>query len=270
MTTTTTLAQLSTGIGLRYVEQGTGPEAILLLHGWPDSWYSYRPILDGLAAHHRVFAIDQRGFGESDRPASGYAIDDYAADAAAFLDAVGVEAATIVGHSMGSFVARRVAQLHPGRVRRLVLIGAAVSADNAVLREVADAIRDLPDPVPADFAREFAAGTLHAPIAESLFDGLVAECRKAPAHVWRAAFAGLLAFEDMPELGRIAIPTLVVGGVHDALFSVAEQRAVAAAIPGARLMLYPDAGHCPNWEYPDRVAADIDSFVRGSDVDGHR
>jgi pimeloyl-ACP methyl ester carboxylesterase len=270
MTTTITRARLRTGIRLRYVEQGSGPETILLLHGWPDSWYSYRPILDGLAARHRVFAIDQRGFGESDRPASGYAIDDYAADAAAFLDAVGVDAATVVGHSMGSFVARRVAQLHPGRVHRLVLIGAAMRADNAVLREVADAVRDLPDPVPADFAREFAAGTLHAPIPQSFFDGLVAECRKAPAHVWRAALAGLLALDDTPELGRITAPTLVVGGVHDALFSVAEQRAVAAAIPDARLTLYPDAGHCPNWEYPDRVAADIDSFVRGSDVDGHR
>lgn len=270
MQITVAQARLSTGVGLRYVEQGTGPETILLLHGWPDSWYSYSPVLSGLAARGRVFAIDQRGFGESDRPASGYAIDDFAADAAAFLDAVGVEAAAVVGHSMGSFVARRVAQLHPGRVRRLVLIGAAVSADNPVLREVADAVRDLPDLVPADFAREFAASTLHAPIPEPFFDGLVAECRKAPAHVWRAALAGLLAFDDRSKLGSIAVPTLVVGGVHDELFSVAEQRAVTAAIPGARLTLYPDAGHCPNWEYPDRVVADIEAFIGGLGVDSHR
>jgi pimeloyl-ACP methyl ester carboxylesterase len=268
--TTTTLARLSTGVGLRYVEQGSGPQTILLLHGWPDSWYSYRPVLDRLAARHRVFAIDQRGFGESDRPASGYAIDDFAADAAAFLDAIGVGAATVVGHSMGSFIARRLAQLHPERVRRLVLIGSALTPDNDVLREVADAVRDLPDLVPADFAREFAASTLHAPIPEPFFDGLVAECRKAPARVWRAAFAGMLAFHDAPELGGVTVPTLVIGGVHDELFSIAEQRAIAAAIPAARLTLYPDAGHCPNWEYPDRVAADIEALVGGSHVDGHR
>ena len=263
-------ARLSTGVGLRYVEEGTGPEAILLLHGWPDSWYSYSPVLSGLAVGHRVLAIDQRGFGESDRPESGYAIDDFAADAAAFLDAVGVGAVTVVGHSMGSFVARRVAQLHPERVRRLVLIGAAVSADNAVLRGVADAVRDLPDPVPADFAREFTAGTLHAPIPQPFFDGLVAASRKAPAHVWQAALAGLLAFDDTSELGSIAVPTLVLGGVHDELFSVVEQRAITAAIPGARLTLYPDAGHCPNWEYPDRVVADVEAFVAGSGVFSHR
>jgi pimeloyl-ACP methyl ester carboxylesterase len=270
MTTTIMRVRLKTGVRLRYVERGTGPETILLLHGWPDSWYSYGPMLAGLAGHHRVFVVDQRGFGESDRPEDGYTIDHFAADAAAFLDAVGVDAATVVGHSMGSFVARRIAELFPARVRRLVLVGAAVSADNAVLREVADSVRDLPDPVPADFAREFAAATLHAPIPEPFFDGLVAECRRAPARVWRAALAGLMAFDDRAGLGRIAVPTMVVGGVHDVLFSVAEQRAVAAAIPGARLVLYPDAGHCPNWEHPDRVAAHIDAFVGDSGADRDR
>lgn len=57
------------------------------------------------------------------------------------------------------------------------------------------------------------------------------------------------------------MPTLVVGGEQDALFSPAEQAAVAVAIPGARLTLYPDTGHCPNWERPDRVATDIATFI---------
>lgn len=256
-------ARLHTGVELRYVEQGTGPEPVLLLHGWPDSWYSFAPLMAALpAANHRTLAVDQRGFGGSDRPADGYRIDDLAADAAALLAAVDIPAATVVGHSMGSFVARRLARLAPGRVHRLVLIGTAVTADNAALREVAEQIRVLPDPVPEDFIREFAADTVHLPIPEPFLDGLVAESRKAPAWVWRAVLDGLLAFDDTAALGSIAVPTLILGGEQDALFSVAEQAALAAGIPGARLVLYPDTGHCPNWERPERVAAHLDHFIR--------
>lgn len=216
----------------------------------------------GLSAGHRCIAVDQRGFGDSSRPATGYRVEDLAADAVAFLDALDLPAVTLVGHSMGTFVARRVAQLHPGRVRRLVLIGSAVTADNAVVREVAGLIADLPDPVPVEFAREFQAGTIHHPVPEPFFDRLVAESCKAPARVWRDVLHGLLGYEDASRLDRIVAPTLVLGGEQDALFTVPEQSALAAAIPGARLTLHPDTGHCPNWERPERVAADIATFIR--------
>jgi non-heme chloroperoxidase len=264
MNTATTIrrANLHTGVELRYTEQGTGPEPVLFLHGWPDSGFSFDPLVPALpAAQFRTLAVDQRGWGESDRPADGYRIDDLATDAAAFLDAVGISSATVVGHSMGSLVARRVAQLHPRRVRRLVLIGTALIAGNVVVREVAEQIRDLPDPVPDEFIREFAAETVYLPLPEPFLDGLVAESRKAPARVWRAVLDGIIAYDDSAELASIATPTLILGGEQDALFSPAEQAAAAAAIPGARLVLYPDTGHCPNWERPERVATDVAHFI---------
>lgn len=257
---------LPTGVRMRYVEQGpaTAEGAVVLLHGWPDSAYSFSRITPLLAAAgHRTLAVDQRGFGGSSRPASGYGIDDLAADAVAFLDTLGPGGVTVVGHSMGSFVARRVAQLRPGRVERLVLVGTAPRADNPVLREVAELVRDLPDPVPTAFAREFQAGTIHVPVPEWFFDGLVAESRRAPARVWRDVVDGLLAHDDTDRLGDLAVPTLVLGGEQDTLFAPEQQAALAAAIPGARLSLHPDTGHCPNWERPERVAADVDAFVTG-------
>jgi non-heme chloroperoxidase len=261
-TATTSRVRLATGIEVHYREQGSGPEPLLLLHGWPDSGYAYDPLVAVLpAGRYRSLAVDQRGFGVSDRPADGYTIDDLAADAVAFLDAVGLPAATVVGHSMGSFVARRVAQRAPARVRRLVLIGTALHGDNEVVREVVEQIRDLPDPVPDDFIREFAAETVHLPLPEPFLGGLVAESRKAPARVWRAVLDGIVDYDDADRLADITAPTLVIGGEQDALFSVEEQSAAVAAIPGARLELYPDTGHCPNWERPDRVAADIARFV---------
>jgi pimeloyl-ACP methyl ester carboxylesterase len=208
--------------------------------------------------------VDQRGFGDSERPEAGYGIDDLAADAAEFLDAVGVSQATVVGHSMGSFVARRVAELHPTRVARLVLIGSALRPVNEVTRAVQATVRTLADPVPEAFAREFQASTIHTPVPPAFFDRLIAESLKLPARLWRAVVDGLLAFDDTADLGRIAAPTLIVWGEQDALFPRAEQPRLRAAIPGARLLVYPDTGHSPNWERPDRVAADLVAFLGAS------
>lgn len=256
--------RLATGPRMHFAEEGdTGGAPIVFLHGWPDSWFSYSRVLSELPARWRSLVPDQRGFGDSERPAEGYSIPELAADAAALLDALSVERATFVGHSLGSFVARRVAIAHPERVERLVLIGSGWSPVNDVTREVEAAIRDLPDPVPEDFAREFQASTISNPVPEAFFEGLVSESVKLPARLWRAAFAGLLAYDDAADVGRIAAPTLLLWGERDALFPREDQERLAAAIPGATLKVYPEIGHCPNWECPAQVAADLDAFASG-------
>src|SRR6185312_8367995 len=101
---------LSTGVRIEYVEQGKADgEPVVFLHGWPDSWFSFSRLLPLLPESLRAVALDQRGFGDSDRPESGYAIPEMAADVIAFLDALQIDRATLVGHSFGSFVARRAA-----------------------------------------------------------------------------------------------------------------------------------------------------------------
>ena len=258
-------AGLPDSLRLHYAESGNpaGP-AILFLHGWPDSWFSYSRVLPLLPDRYRALVPDQRGFGESDRPEWGYGIPDLAADAAAFLDEVDVTRAAIVGHSFGTFVARRVAEAYPERVTHLVLIGSAFSPVNPVTREVQASLRDLPEPVTLAFAREFQSGTIHLPLPPEFFERLLSESVKLPARLWRATFAGLLSFDDARELGRIAAPTLLLWGDHDALFSRGEQERLAKAIPNARLRVYPDTGHCPNWERPELVAADLIAFLHGA------
>ncbi|HXV92154.1 MAG TPA: alpha/beta hydrolase [Pseudonocardia sp.] len=253
---------LATGVRLHHVEQGdTDGEALVLVHGWPDSWYSFSRVLAVLPPRHHAYALDLRGFGRSDRPETGYTIDDLAADVVAFLDAAGIGRATLVGHSMGSFVARRAARIAPDRVAALVLIGSAESTVNAVTQEVRTLIADLPDPVPVEFAREFAAGTVHVRLPDPFFDGVVAESAAVPARVWRSTWEGFLAYDDTAELAGISAPTLVVWGEHDGLFDREQQDRLVRRIPGARLVVHPDAGHCPNWERPGRVADDIEAFL---------
>ncbi len=256
-------ARLQTGPQIHYVEQGdpTG-EAIIFLHGWPDSWFSFSRVLPVLPARYHAYALDQRGFGDSERPACCYTVDDFAADVVAFMDAVGIDEATIVGHSFGSFIARRVAETHPERVTRLVLIGSAVTPVNPVTLEVQQTVRELPDPVPTEFAREFQASTIYHPVPEAFFEGTVAESIKLPARLWREVWDGMLAFEDAAQLRRITAPTLILWGEQDALFPREEQDRLVAAIPHARLTTYPETGHCPNWERPEQVVRDLEAFMK--------
>jgi pimeloyl-ACP methyl ester carboxylesterase len=234
----------------------------LFLHGYTDSWFSFSRLLPLLPGRYRAFAFDQRGHGDSERPDCCYAIEDLIGDALAFMDAVGVEQATVVGHSGGSFTARGLAETHPERVARLVLIGSAVTPLKDVTRELQAAVHELQDPVPVEFAREFQAANVHLPVPEAFFERAVAESVKLPARLWKSALDGLLAVDDADNLGQITTPTLIIWGEQDEFFSRAEAEALAAAIPGARLLTYPETGHAVQWERPERVASDLDAFMR--------
>ena len=118
---------LTTGPRLHHTKQDdrTG-EAVIFLHGYSDSWYSFSRVLPLLSAEYHAFALDERGHGKSDKPECCYTLDDLAADVAAFMYAVEIEEATLVGHSGGTLIAPQVAMSYPQRVSRLVLIGAAI------------------------------------------------------------------------------------------------------------------------------------------------
>src|ERR671929_2082888 len=124
---------LATDLQVHYAEQGnpTGA-AVIFLHAYVDSWFSYSRVVPLLSAEYHAFAPDQRGHGDSDKPQCCYTADDYAADVDAFMDAVRVEKATLVGDSSGGLIAQRVALDQPHRVSRLVLLGSPPTLLNNV------------------------------------------------------------------------------------------------------------------------------------------
>jgi non-heme chloroperoxidase len=251
--------RLATGPQVHYAEQGDpGGEPILFLPAYADSWFSYSRVLPLLPARDHAYALDQRGHGDSERPAGGYTVDDLAADAVAFLDAAGIERATLVGHSGSCLTARRVAVTDPDRVAGLVLIGAPLSLAKPAVLAFQAAVHALEDPVEAQFVRRFQAGAVHVPLPEEFLEGLVAESLKLPATVWKRALDGLVAFDDAADLGRITAPTLLIWGDQDAVVSREEQQRLEDAMPDAGLKVYPDTGHSPHWERPEAVAADVD------------
>jgi pimeloyl-ACP methyl ester carboxylesterase len=80
--------------------------------------------------------------------------------------------------------------------------------------------------------------------------------------LWREVFDGFLAFDDRADLERITAQSLILWGDQDALFPRVDQDRLAAVTPNAQLQIYPETGHCPNWERPEQVAADLDTFLR--------
>lgn len=257
---------LSTGVTLQYVEHGEpNGVPVVLLHGVTDSWRAWEPVLASLPSRFHAYALTQRGHGESSKPESGYLVQDFAADVAAFMDAVGLATAVIVGFSMGSAVAQRFAVEHPERLRKLVLMASFYRFDDKpeLVEFVEQGIATLEDPIDPTFAREFQESTLAKPISPEQLDTYVSESMSVPARVWQHLFNGLVTSTPPIETNEITAPTLIIWGEHDAYGPRSDQEKLQAAIPASRLVIYEGCGHAMIWEAPERVAADIVAFVEG-------
>jgi non-heme chloroperoxidase len=256
-------------IKLPYVEQGDATGVpVVMLHGVTDSWRSFEPVLPHLPDDVRAIAVTLRGHGDAPKPESGYLIADLAGDVVALMDELEVERAILVGHSMGSWVARQIAIDHPDRVLGLVLAGAFQSSlvgnpeTAAEMKELAD----VPDPVPDEVARVFQVSTLASPIAPDLLDTFVAESLKLPAQAWRELFLGFAELDQPDGAEELLMPALLVWGDQDAFIPREVQDELLETLPDARLRVYEGVGHAVHWERPKRFAAEVAAFSRCSAV----
>ena len=261
--------RIATGVRLHYAEQGDREgEAIIFIHAYADSWFSFSRVLNLLSPQYHAFAPDKRGHGQSDRPRCCYTADDFVADIDAFMDAVGLEVAALVGHSSGGMIAQGAALAHPDRVSHLVMIDSvATLLTNEVVVRAADEIRALRDPISPNFIREFQEGAIFRSVPEEFMSGLVSESLKVPARVWRDYYDGVvLTIDHSTRLREITAPTLVILGERDSMFTVEEQARLVEAIPDATLRVYPQTGHSPNWERPEWLARDLEAFIESREL----
>ena len=253
---------LSSGITLEYVRRGDPSGVpVVFLHGITDSWRSFEWMLPHLPASINAHAVSVRGHGGSDRPAHGYEMQDFARDIDGFMERLGVRSAVVVGHSMGSGVALRLALDYPSRVRALVLIGAMASwRDNPAVDEVVKTVAGFTDTVDPEFTREFQLSTVATSVPD-IIDVAVEESLRVPARVWKEAFAGIAHADVSRDLTTIAAPTLIVFGGKETFVTRASQDELLRGIRGSRLVVYEDAGHAVHWDEPARVAREVAAFV---------
>jgi len=257
------------GTTLRYIDEGRGTP-VVLLHGLGASMYAWRKnIAPVVAAGYRVIAFDNRGFGFSDKPATGYDNASYARLTLALLDSLHLPDAVLIGHSMGGAIAAEVAIAHPERVRGLVLIGSAgLGAREPPLFRVGR--WPLVGPVlfalrSRGFTERFLKATYGDPrkVSDADVDQYYAPVAEPGSGRALRAVLRQFRFDGLAgRLDRIAVPTLVLWGEADRLIPITLGRALAAGIPRAAFLSVPGAGHSVQEEAPDEVNRLVIQFLK--------
>lgn len=258
---------LSTGISMAYQELGDpAGEPVIFLHGYTDTARSFHPTVTALLAkspHLHVFVLDQRGHGGSSMPPAAQCAAapeqcfrpiDMANDVIAFMDQKGLDQASVVGHSMGSFVGQELGLTYPDRVEKLVLIGTAAKlAGNIVLQDYI-----LAEPVEGSWKAGFEAqgytfptgvydlGPLDAgadamawiegawvvdPAADPAFlADIVPETAATRMGAWIGAARALSMVDNTSRLEQLSVPTLILWATQDAFFYDTDQAELRAAL----------------------------------------
>ena len=255
---------VSTGVTLPYIESGDAKGVpVIFLHGLGGSHRSFEPVLETLPKRMHAIAVTQRGHGDASRPADDYRPEDLAADLEAFMDALGIARAVIVGHSMGSLVARTFVHARPQRTLGIVLIGAlAAWSSSPVMQELWNAVDCLGEPVPEDFVRDFQRSTLATPVPDAFFEMVIDESLKLPGYVWRAATAGLIEHDRSFAASGSMVPALIVWGDKDAFATRNDLTVLWTGLKNSVLSVYVGTGHAVHWEMPVRFSADLSMWLR--------
>jgi pimeloyl-ACP methyl ester carboxylesterase len=253
--------------------------AVILLHGIGDSSATWEHIIPELAGNHLVIAPDLLGHGRSDKPRADYSVAAYANGLRDLLDVLGLDRASLIGHSLGGAVAMQFAYQFPARTERLVLVCSSASGP-----ETTPVLRLLSLPGAPVLLR-----LLRLPTARLQARLLVAALRAFDTALGQDAPDLLRMVDDLPDgAGRTAfvrtlrsvadwrgqvitllnrcylaegIPTLLIWGSRDAVLPVGQGYRAQAAMPGSQLKIFRGAGHFPFHTDPARFVATIEQFL---------
>lgn len=237
---------------------GDGPP-LVLLNGGLMSMGSWQPLVDALSSRYRIIRCDFRGQLLTPGPPFATSWSSHAADVVELLDALAIDRADLCGVSFGAEVAMHVAALHASRVSRLTVISATDYTTEAMREDAADGWA-LAEQDPSELFRRVARKTWSAAWLATQPPDFIEQRARAMAALPPQFFAGAAAIIRLldeldlrPLLPRIAAPTLVIGGADDEVFPIEHSRALAAAIPNARLEIVPNVGHGLLFERGARV-----------------
>lgn len=259
------------GVDLAVEQIGTGPP-LLMVHGFTGAKEDFADHAPRFGEHSTVVTFDHRGHGASGHPdrVEAYDLDRLVADTLEVAEGLGFDRFALFGHSMGGMVARRLVVAHPERVDTLILMDSSPGRPPEIDRDLAFfaaevALRDGMTVLRQILDEADTLGSDADKRVRRERPGYVEFAARKWADVAPAAYAGLVhsmfdQIDQLDEMRSIHCPTLVVVGEQDKNF-LPSANAIAEAVPDARLMVVPDAGHSPQFENPDAYFAAVDSFL---------
>ena len=263
---------LPNGESLAYIDRGerSGPP-VILIHGYTDSARDWVPMLPYLAKRDRLILVDIRGHGQSSKPECCYTRIDFAYDIKLLLDALGVQRADIVGHSLGSIIAQTFAEYWPERTAHVVLIsstgGSPPDRPKQPLQfDFAAEIRKLKEPIEADSPFMIAWWDSPTPVDPDFIRRQRRDAAGIPLRVWLAVLDQALPanniYADLQStLPRLKAPTLLIWGSKDPIMEEDVRQSLRKALPGAKVKIFDGLGHNPFWEDPRGVAEAVNAFL---------
>ncbi len=273
-------------IRLHYVTQGAG-ELVLLLHGFPEFWYSWRYQIPALARHFKVVVPDLRGYNDSDKPPSGYDLDTLAADIQGLIESLGYTRAHIVGHDWGGAIAWHMAQKFPQYLNRMAILSAApvqqfvqelVSNLDQLRRSwyiLSFQIPGIPEWLIQQNLAEFVKNLLREQAIRKgaftkedtqVYQSALAKpgALSAALNYYRQMFSPWNWLRDwMTTPSPITVPTLVLWGEEDSLVTPKVTQGLERLIAAPfNLKLIPHCGHWLQQEAPQTVNRELLAFLR--------
>lgn len=266
------------GMNVHYAMAGDGPP-VVLLHGLGASHLTWQENIEALAEKFTVYAMDIPGHGDSVKEGVTYTIDASVSFTFGFLDAMGLESAALVGNSMGGLIALKSALAASDRVSHLCLIDTAGFG-----KEIAPFLRIMSLPFVGELAERQATRST-SNMLRQIFAGkniateaLTAELVRtrslpgARSAVLKTLREGVNIFGMKPkhrllaQLPGLPMPIMVVWGGRDRFFPLSHAYAAADAVPSAKLLVLPDAGHWPHMQEPGVFNPELTAFLNGSAV----
>jgi pimeloyl-ACP methyl ester carboxylesterase len=262
---------------------GEGPP-LLLLHGWPEFWLTWAPVMSRLADRYTLIAPDLRGFGDSAKLTGDFGPNDHAGDMIALLDALGLERVGVVGHDVGGAVMQPLARLAPDRMAGLFFfdfvypgIGPRMAAPDRLNEIWYQSFHQMPMAsklvgATRESCRSYIGYFLrHWAHRKDAFDDVLerfVDTFLKPGNLdggfahYRASHAGRIAMMkgEAPPLPPITVPTCVRWAEHDPLFPYAWTDRLGESFADLDLAPFPGVGHFPHREAPDQAAAEINRF----------
>ena len=249
-------------VKINYVEQGEGDEAVIFVHGYAGSLGHWRKVLELLPKEYHAYALDQRGYGQSDKPGS-YQLTEMVEDIYAFSQELGIERFTYVGYSMGGKIGMKFALDHPDVLKALVLVcpsaAFALPPDQQLaMKEAVKSILLSPEMMRGAIEQE-----VGKKLSEEFLNGLIEDTKMADPTAMHESMDMIVSTDLMPQLGDITAPTLVVAGAKDMSSPLdVVVRPTVNAITGSRMEVFEDSSHFLLEESPQKFVDLLTSFIK--------